>query len=136
MFSYSSKKWDPNIFVFIFAKKCQPKYICICICQIFWPKYICIHIWAWKLYLSHTGGIYSVNCLGIQCWLLLQSVTQSDQYISYCCPIMPLGPNYKLQLFTFKWFPASWWTQVFFCPCSRNYIKEGFFTTAQVASKP
>ena len=33
MYSYSSKKWDQNIFVFVFAKPFQHEYICICICQ-------------------------------------------------------------------------------------------------------
>ena len=30
---YLFKNWDPDIFVFVFARKCQPEYIHNCICQ-------------------------------------------------------------------------------------------------------
>ena len=42
LYLYSPTNFNPNIIVFVLAKKC-------------WPKCICIHIRAWKLYLSNTG---------------------------------------------------------------------------------
>ena len=44
---YFPKNVNPNIFVFVFAKKYRPEYICNC-------------IQVWELYLSHTGSLERV----------------------------------------------------------------------------